>query len=116
METCIRAAREEDAAGIVALLNPIIDAGTFTTMDEQIAPETQVHFIRNFPARGVLNVAESPRDGRILGIQDVQPLSPLSAALFHLGEISTFVALDCRRSGIGSALMQATLAQASHIS
>ena len=36
MDLLIRNVREEDSAAIVELLNPIIQAGIYTVMDEQI--------------------------------------------------------------------------------
>ena len=103
MEFSIRAAREEDAEAIVELLNPIIRAGLYTIMDEPLSVEDQIEFIREFPQRGVFHVAVSNDGQRVVGLQDVQPLSaePRMRAIRHVGDIATFVALDLRRNGIG---------------
>jgi len=109
MAVTVRAAREEDAAGIAAVLNPIIEAGVYTVMDAPITVEEQAAFIREFPAAGVYNVAVSRENGRVLGLQDV---FPRPAPFAHLGEISTFVALGAHGSGIGRALSLATFRRA----
>jgi len=49
MEYSIRKVTEEDASAIVALLNPIIAAGKYTVMDEELSVDDQNDFIRNFP-------------------------------------------------------------------
>jgi|GEM_PF-660046 L-amino acid N-acyltransferase YncA len=108
MEFSIRMAREEDAESIVELLNPIIQAGTYTVMDEQLSVDDQINFMRGFPKRGVFNVAVCNDSQKVLGLQDVQPISTGSNAFRHVGEISTFVSLASRRNGIGSSLSHAT--------
>ncbi len=108
MEFSIRAAREEDAASIVELLNPIIQAGTYTIMNEQLSVDDQIDFIRGFPKRGVFNVAVCNDSQKVLGLQDVQPISTGVNAFKHVGEISTFVSLASHRNGIGRSLSHAT--------
>ena len=108
MEFSIRTAREEDAASIVELLNPIIQAGTYTILDEQLSVDDQIDFIRGFPKRGVFNVAVCNDTQKVLGIQDVAPISTVSNVFKHVGEISTFVSLGSHRKGIGRSLSQAT--------
>ena len=108
----IRRVREEDAASIVDLLNPIIEAGNLTVMDERVSLRGQIAFIRGFPARGVFLVATCDESGEVLGIQDVMPLKAEEAAFRHIGEISTFVRFEAQRSGVGRALTCATLAEA----
>lgn len=108
MEFSIRVAREEDAESIVELLNPIIQAETYTVMEEQLSVDDQIDFIRGFPKRGVLNVAVCNDSQKVVGLQDVQPISTGLNAFRHVGEISTFVSLASRRKGIGSSLSDAT--------
>lgn len=108
MEFLIRRIREEDAKSIVALLNPIIQAGTYTIMDEPLSVDDQIEFIRAFPKRGVFHVAVCKEGQKVLGLQDVQPISTGVNALKHVGEISTFVSLASHREGIGRSLTQAT--------
>jgi L-amino acid N-acyltransferase YncA len=108
----IRRAQAEDAESIADLLNPIIQAGTYTVMDAPITVEDQLSFIRRFPERGVYHVAVWNDDHSVVGIQDIQAVAPETNALRHVGEISTFVSLELQRSGIGGELTRATLEQA----
>ena len=66
----IRSAREEDAADMVDILVPIIEAGTYTILP-QVSLKDQIAFIRGFPERGVFNVAVSEPSGKVVGLQDV---------------------------------------------
>lgn len=97
---------------MVELLNPIIEAGTYTIMDKSYSVEEQIDFIRNFPESGIFNVAVCNENGRILGMQDVMPVDKDTNTQKHVGEISTFVSLNTQRKGIGKALTQTTLKQA----
>jgi L-amino acid N-acyltransferase YncA len=108
MQFSIRRVREEDAGSIVELLNPIIQAGKYTIMDEPVSVDDQIGFIRGFPERGVYHAAVRNDSQEVLGIQDVQPISTEVNALRHVGEISTFVRLDSLRNGIGRSLSDAT--------
>jgi len=102
----IREATLGDAEAILSILNPIIMAGTYTIMDTLLSVEAERDFIARFPERGVFHVAE--REGRLVGFQDVEPLSSSTPAFAHVGTIGTFVDLSRRRQGIGSALFEAT--------
>ncbi|MHC4993401.1 MAG: GNAT family N-acetyltransferase [Planctomycetota bacterium] len=112
MDFTIRPASIEDAASMVDVLNAIIRAGAYTIMDEPVTVADQVEFVRGFPAAGVFNVAACAGSGRVLALQDVQPLTSGVPALRHVGEISTFVALDQRRRGIGRCLTDVTIRDA----
>lgn len=106
MDCIIRPAEKRDAADMVALLNPIIAAGIYTAMNEPVTLTDQLEFVHTFPARGVFLVAVHPDTGQIMGMQDVVPLSDESAWR-HVGAISTFVALNAQRQGIGAQLCAA---------
>jgi L-amino acid N-acyltransferase YncA len=106
----IRPAREEDAAGMLAILAPLIREGRYTIMDEVPTLDEQRAYIRDFPAHGVFLVALG-EDGTVLGLQDVEPASSCKA-LRHVGYISTFVADGVRGQGVGRRLMAATVAAA----
>ena len=106
MQITIRRVQETDAAAIVTLLNPIIQAGIYTAMAETFSAADQLDFIRNFPERGMYHIAVDDV-AHVLGIQDVMPIST-SDVFRHVGEISTFVALDAQRQGIGQRLSAAT--------
>lgn len=115
MEFSIRTAREEDAGSIVELLNPLIQQGTYTVMDERLSVEDQIDFIRGFPKRGVFNVAVCNDSQKVLGLQDVQPMPTGSSVFKHVGEISTFVSLAAHRKGIGQSLSEATFQAAKEL-
>ena len=108
METRVREARPDDAAEIVRILNPIIEAGAFTALDTPVSVEAERRFIESFPARGIFHVAEDPTDGRLLGFQDVSPFADYTHAFDHVGVIGTFVDLSLRRQGIARRLFRAT--------
>ncbi len=112
MEFSIRPVREDDARAIVELLNPLIQAGTYTIMDELLSERDQLDFIRGFPGRGVYNVAVDHLNHEVLGIQDVMPTSAHTRALERVGAVSTFVSPACHRKGVGSRLSHATFEQA----
>jgi len=114
LEFSIRSVREEDAPSIIDLLNPIIQAGIYTIMDEQLSLAGQTDFIRGLPQRGVFNVAVCNDSQKVLGLQDVEPMSA-SNALRHVGVISTFVSLATQRNGIGRRLSQATFQEAKEL-
>ena len=103
----IRPVREADAASIIEILNPIIEAGIYSIMERPFAVADQIEFIRGFPARGIYHIAVEAESQKPLGIQDVMPIS--SSDIFkHVGEISTFVALEAHHQGIGRSLSEAT--------
>jgi len=106
MEYSVRTVKEADAASIIELLNPIIQAGIYTVMDKQFSVDDQIDFIRGFPARGIYHIALDTYD-KALGIQDVMLIST-SEVFKHVGEISTFVALDSHKRGVGQSLSRAT--------
>lgn len=104
----IRPARIDDAAAILAVLNPVIEARRHTVLDTPFTLEEERAFIEAFPARGVFHVAEE--DGHLVGFQTVEPFATYTRAFDHVGVIGTFVRLDRRRQGVGRALFDATFA------
>jgi len=115
MDFSIRKVREEDAEAIIELLNPIILAGKYTAMDEPFSVDDQLDFIRGFPERGIYHAAVSNDDQKILGVQDVMPISAGSNVFKHVGEISTFVSLTAHGNGIGRSLGEATFKAAKEL-
>ncbi len=108
MQTRVREARPNDAAEIVRILNPIIEAGAFTALDTPLSVDEERRFIESFPARGIFHVAEDPTGGALLGFQDVSPFADYTHAFDHVGVIGTFVDLSLRRRGIARRLFHAT--------
>ena len=110
MSLTLRAATVDDAAGLLDVLNPIIEARCYTVLDTPFTLDEERAFVASFPPRGVLHVAE--QGDEIVGFQSVEPFASYTHAFDHLGVIGTFVRLDSRRQGVGRALFAATLAAA----
>ena len=103
----IRPAVASDALGIVNVLNPIIEAGAYTAFDTPFSVEAERRYIETFPARGIFHVALAGE--QIVGFQSMEPFATYTHAFDHVGVLGTYVELSCRRTGIGSALFEATL-------
>jgi len=112
MDLEIRDVELADAAGIVGILNPIIEARTYTALDTPISEEEERDYIRSFPERGVFLVAVRRQDRRIVGCQSMEPFATYTHAFDHVGVLGTFVDLACRRQGIASQLFRATFDEA----
>lgn len=103
----IRPIELRDAARTAELLNSIIATGTETSMSESLRLTEQEKYIVSFPTRGVFLVAEEVASGLVIGMQSIEPCGNASEPNGHVAEISTFVDAASRRSGVGSALMEA---------
>mgnify|MGYP000864009893 CR=1 FL=1 len=108
----VRGAREEDAADMIALLNPIIAAGAYTALDRPYSLDEQRAFVRQFPPRGVFQVAVESATGRVVGMQTLEPFATYTGAFDHVAVVGTFVDLALRRRGIGRLLADAAFAEA----
>ena len=103
----VREASPDDAEALVQILNPIIEAKRYTILSTPLTVEAEREFIETFPERGIFHVAVLEEDDRVVGMQNVAPVSPY-AALNHVGEIGTFVDLDLLRRGVARRLFGAT--------
>ncbi len=108
MDIAIREARPDDAAAVVGILNPVIETGKYTVLDGPFSVEEERRFILSFPPRGIFHVAQSRPDGRVVGLQTMEPFAAYTHAFDHVGIIATCVDLACRRQGIGRQLFEAT--------
>jgi L-amino acid N-acyltransferase YncA len=108
----IRDVTPDDAAGIVAILNPIIEARRFTALDRTVTEEFERGFISRFPDRGVWKVAIDTGGGAVLGFQVLEPFATYTQAFDHVGTVGTYVDLALRRRGVARALFPATFAAA----
>lgn len=102
----------DDAAAIVDILNPIVEARVHTAFVEPFDVAAERQFISTFPARGIWKVAVRRADERVVGFQVVEPFGPYTRAFDHVATIGTYVDLTLRRQGIGAALFEATFAAA----
>jgi L-amino acid N-acyltransferase YncA len=108
MDLLIREAQVYDAEGIINVLNPIIEAGIYSSLAVPFSIEAEREFILNFPKQGILHVAICRDEQKIVGLQNVEAFSNYTPAFNHVGVIGTFVALALRRQGIAKSLFKAT--------
>lgn len=108
MDFLVRTAQPDDAEAIVAIFNPIIEAGLYTAFDTPFTVEAERAYILNLPQRAIFLVAERREDRRIVGFQSMEPFATYTRAFDHVGVLGTFVELSQRRQGIASGLFQAT--------
>ena len=74
----------DDAEGIVAILNPIIEAGVYTVIDGPLTASAERDFIRTCVPRGVFHVAIDAGDGALVGFQIAQPIATYTHAFDHV--------------------------------
>jgi L-amino acid N-acyltransferase YncA len=114
VELLIRDVRPDDAAGVIEVLNPIIEARIFTVLDTPFTVEAEREYISSFPSRGIFLVAVRPLDQRIVGFQNMEPFATYTSAFDHVGTLATYVDLQCRRQGIATRLFEAVFQAARH--
>jgi L-amino acid N-acyltransferase YncA len=108
MELVIRDATPADAAGIVAVFNPIIEARSFTMFDTPFSIEGERSYIEGLTSRDIFHVAVRTSDDAIVGFQSMSPFATYTHAFDHVGVIGTYVELGHRRQGIAKSLFPAT--------
>ena len=112
MDLLIRDAQPDDAEAIVAVFNPIIEAGLYTAFDAPFTAKVERAYISKLPPRGIFHVAVRHKDQQIVGFQSMEPFSSYTKAFDHVGVLGTFVDLTCRRQGIATRLFEHTFAVA----
>jgi L-amino acid N-acyltransferase YncA/8-oxo-dGTP pyrophosphatase MutT (NUDIX family) len=100
----IRDARPDDAAAIVAILDPIIATGAYTAIDTPFTVEQERSYVENLPQRAIFHVAVLGAEQRIVGFQSMEPFASYTHAFDHVGVPGTFVDLAYRRQGIATRL------------
>ena len=108
MELLIRDAIPDDAAGIVSVFNPIIEARSFTLFDTPFSVEEERTYIASLAERDIFHVAVRASDNFIVGFQSMSPFATYTHAFDHVGVIGTYVGLGNRRQGISKSLFPAT--------
>ncbi|HKH75161.1 MAG TPA: GNAT family N-acetyltransferase [Vicinamibacterales bacterium] len=108
MEFSVRDVEPSDAAGLVRVLNPIIEARCYTVLDRPVSVETEFDYIIDFQDRGIWKVAVREPDYTIVGFQVLEPYASYTRAFDHVGILGTYVDLDLRRQGIARRLFAAT--------
>ena len=109
MELSVRDVEPSDAAGLVRVLNPIIQARCYTVLDAPVSVETEFDYIIDFQDRGIWKVAVREPDGSIVGFQVLEPYATYTRAFDHVGILGTYVDLELRRQGSARRLFAATL-------
>jgi L-amino acid N-acyltransferase YncA/8-oxo-dGTP pyrophosphatase MutT (NUDIX family) len=104
----IRDVRPEDAASIVAILNPIIASGQYSAFDTPFSVQAERTYIERLPERAIFHVAVLDRGQRVVGFQSLEPFASYTHAFDHVGVPGTFVDLAYRRRGIARSLFSAT--------
>jgi L-amino acid N-acyltransferase YncA len=108
MELVIRDVKPDDAAGIVSLFNPIIEARSFTLFDAPFTIDAERSYIAGLAPRDIFHVAVRASDDVIVGFQSMAPFATYTRAFDHVGVIGTYVDLESRRQGIAKSLFPAT--------
>ena len=108
MNLLIRDAVPGDAGEIVAIFNPIIDAGSFTAFDEPFSVEAERDYIMGLPERAIFHVAVRVNDDSVVGFQSMEPFATYTNAFSHVGILGTYVDLGLRRQGVATHLFRAT--------
>lgn len=106
MDFLVRNARPQDAEAVVAILNPIIEAGCYTAFDAPFTVEAERSYIENLPPRGIFHVAVDRVHQAVVGFQSLEPFAAYTQAFDHVGVVGTYVDLNWRRRGIGSVLFE----------
>jgi len=89
----IREVRPDDAGGVVAIFNPIIEAGVYSVFDAPFTVEVERSYIQTLPQRAIFLVAERATDGVLVGFQSMEPFATYTQAFAHVGVLGTYV--DC---------------------
>ena len=79
----VRAATPDDAAGIVAVFNPIIATGRFTSFTTPFSAEAERAYIESQGSRDIFHVAVEPESGAIVGFQSMSPFPAATDAFAH---------------------------------
>ncbi len=108
MDLSIRDVGPDDAEAVLQILNPIIEARTYTALERPYTVAEERAFIAEPPPRRIWKAAIGKGDGRMLGYQILEPFAPYTAAFDHVATIGTFVDLSLRRQGIARRLFAAT--------
>lgn len=99
----IRQATPDDATGIVALLQAVVDKGGTTAFEGEVPADFLAPVLAGTEPRGMCHVAE--QDGELLGFQYI---FPLKSGPPDRATIATFARVGGTQRGIGAALFDAT--------
>lgn len=103
----VRPAQPDDAPGLAGLLNPIIEAGGTTAMEDPLDPATLADWFICGPHALACHIATD--ESGPLGFQALSTFPVLPPGWADIG---TFVRRGLHRAGVGTALLAATSAAA----
>lgn len=106
MNITVREATTRDAEGILNILNPIIETKKYSVMIKTFSLGEEINFINSFPKRGIFHVVVA--NDKVVGFQNVEPFSTLTAAFDHIGIIGTYIDLTLRGQGLSKKLFEVT--------
>jgi len=109
VDLIIREVCVDDAAAVLGVLNPIIEAEP-VAFDSPLSEPDERTYIAGFPERGVFNVAVW--DGGLVGFQSLEPFAPYTRLFDHVGVLGTYVVAAHRRRGVATRLFAATFTAA----
>ena len=99
----IRPAHPEDGEQMADILNPLIEDGTSTAIEDPVTGDEMRRWMRDRSTRSTWQVAEA--DGRLLGFQWAAPHDSLPD---DAASIATFARIDGAGRGVGTDLFAAT--------
>jgi len=106
-EVRTRPADPGDAAALAGLLNPILQAGGTTALEDPLSPGTLADWFISGPHALICTLAED--DSGLLGFQSLSRFHPLPPGW---ADVSTFTRQTPRRPGTGTARFAATVGRA----
>jgi L-amino acid N-acyltransferase YncA len=112
-EVVVRPGGVADAAVFCRILNRIILTGRFSLLETPFTVKDERRFLRDLPRPHVVSAAEA--GGRVVGFQVVEPLIPGIPSFAHVATTGIWVDLDHRGRGVGTALSQASCAEAERL-
>jgi L-amino acid N-acyltransferase YncA len=108
MNITVRGVVPDDAEGVIAIFNPVIESGKYTIFDAPFTVEAERDYILNMHPRGLFHVAVDTDSERIVGFQSMDPFATYTRAFDHVGMLGTYVDPEVRRQGVAKKLFQVT--------
>src|SRR5262245_21876633 len=102
----IRRANEDDAEGILSVLEIVAAERVFSAIDQVWTIEQERGYLRSLSPREATHVATV--DSEIIGFQNLDLWAAVVKSMRHVGQIGTFLLPAWRRQGVGHALFEAT--------
>jgi L-amino acid N-acyltransferase YncA len=108
VDLMVRDARPEDARGVLAVFNPIIESGLDSVFATPFTEEAERRYIAELSDRAIFHVAVRTEDATIVGFQGMEPFATYTGAFDHVGVVGTYVDRAARRQGVARRLFAAT--------